>query len=73
MTRNAKNCALYYHRHRDAFLKRKVLRLVRARGTVPRRSTCDRLNIDIAEVAHAWSMCAEPRQQVKMERLLDGW
>ena len=35
--RNIKNCALYYERHKDLFLKRKVLRGLRKEGTVPYR------------------------------------
>lgn len=76
--RNIKNCALYYERHRDQFLKRKVLRGIRRAGTVPYRQSCQRLHISVGEVIDAYQSFVagnEPteRSRERYQRLLSSW
>jgi hypothetical protein len=76
--RNIRNCALYYERHRDQFLKRKVLRGVKSRGAVPYRESCRRFGISVAEIMDAYQCYVannEPneRSRVRYNNLLRGW
>ena len=76
--RNIKNCALYYQRHREQFLKRKVLRSLRNVGTVPYRNSCARLNISVAEIIQAYQChvadkAPSERTRERYEKLLSNW
>lgn len=76
--RNIKNCALYYERHKELFLKRKLLRAVRKHGSVPYRQSCQKLNVSVAEVIDAYQCyvaSSEPseRSQARYKKLLCTW
>jgi hypothetical protein len=76
--RNIKNCALYYERHKGLFLKRKLLRSIRTHGSVPYRQSCQKLNVNVAEVIDAYQCYVaknEPceRSAKRYKNLLNTW
>jgi hypothetical protein len=76
--RNIKNCALYYERHKQLFLKRKLLRSIRKHGSVPKRQSCQKLHVSVAEVMHAYQAYValhEPSERVakRYQNLLCSW
>ena len=76
-TRNQRNCALYYERHKHAFLRRKLLRSMQ-KGTIPYRRSCQLYGVSVKDVIDAYALYSkdnEPsaRSRERYERLLREW